>query len=284
MIDRSVKNLAASGSDAPSSGLPGVSYSPYRGDHGCKSQNDINNDFQQFRGSYSFVRIYGTDCNQVANVCAVAKSYGMKVFLGIWDPSAVQSEASIIIAGVNGDWSMVHTISVGNELINNGLASPQEIVSAVAAARSILRAAGYEGPVVTVDTFTAAMAHPELYDQSDYCAINAHAFFDSTVSGPQAGQWLRNTVSRVRDVLPPSMDVVVTETGWPTRGDSNGAAVPGLEQQKAALDSIRQEFASNPGKVVLFSAFNNLWQPLNAATFNAEPYWGIGGAVSPCDQ
>jgi exo-beta-1,3-glucanase (GH17 family) len=244
---------------------------------------DIANDFQRLAGNYSFVRICGTDCNQVAKVYAIAKSYGMKLFCGIWDPASVQNEANTIIAAVQGDWSMVHTVSVGNELINNGKASPQQIVSAVRTARSILRAAGYKGPVVTVDTFVAAKTHPEMYENSDYCAINAHAFFDKTVSAFQAGMWLQATVSSVRSALSTPMDVVVTATGWPTRGDSNGAAVPSLEQQKAALDSIKAEFASSLDKVVLFSAFNNRWQPLTAATFNAEPYWGIGGAVALSD-
>lgn len=262
----------------------GVSYSPYRADQGCKTQQDVNNDFQRMNGSYSLVRVYGTDCNQVPLVYAAAKTHGMKLFLGIWNPSTLQKEASDIIAGVDGDWNKVDTISVGNELVNNGAASPQDLIRAMAEARSIFRAAGFSGPVVTVDTFTAAMAHPELCEASDYCAINAHAFFDGTIQAPQAGLWLRDTVSRIRSSQSGNKRIVVTETGWPTGGVANGVAVPGLQNQKAALGSIRESFSKDPRSVILFSAFNDMWKKKTMATFEADQYWGIDGAVSSCDQ
>ena len=269
--------------DDPSE-LFGVSYAPYRANHECKSQDEIDNDFSRFASQYGLVRIYGTDCNQVPMVYKAAKAHGMKVFLGIWNPSALQAEVNNIIAGINGDWAMVHTVSVGNELVNNNQATAQHKVSAGLSARSMLRAAGYAGPVVTVDTFMAVQAHPELCEQSDYCAFNAHAFFDSTIAAHQAGSWLANTVNSVRSALSVPKKMVVTESGWPTLGASNGLAVPGLENQKLALDSIKTTFASNPGEVILFSAFNDLWKTKTMATFDADQYWGIDGAVSNSDM
>ncbi|KAG5985306.1 hypothetical protein E4U55_006786 [Claviceps digitariae] len=263
----------------------GVSYTPYRADQGCKSQQDVDDDFKRMAGRYSVIRVYGTDCNQVSMLHSAAKAHKMKLFLGIWKPSSVQDEADKIIAGLNGDWDIVHTVSVGNELVNNGQASPQEIIRAVSQARSILRAAGYNGPVVAVDTFTAVLAHPELCNESDYCAVNAHAFFDSTTSPSECGQWLQNTISNIRSVISDhDKKIVITETGWPTRGASNGRAVPGLENQKVALHSIKQQFSSNPENIFLFSAFNDLWKKEDMATFNTDRYWGIEGAVSSCDQ
>lgn len=234
------------------------------------------------KGLYSFVRIYGTDCDQVPAAYSAAKSVGVQLFLGIWDLSQVQAEAQKIIAAINGDWDVVHTVSVGNELVNNGQASPASVIAAIKQARQILRAAGYKGPVVTVDTFIAAEANPELCEASDYCAVNAHAFFDSTISAPQAGNWLLKTVASLKSKT--SKNVVITESGWPTQGNPNGLAVPGLSQQKAALDSIKQAFASNPGDLILFSAFNDPWKTKAAATFNAEPYYGIDGAMSNSDR
>lgn len=239
-------------------------------------------DFSRLKGSYSLVRIYGTDCDQIVNTYKAAKSIGVKLFLGIWDINQVQAEAQKIIAGLNGDWSIVHTISVGNELVNSGQASPQKVVGAINQARKILRAAGYQGPVVTVDTFIAAGANPELCAASDYCAVNAHAFFDSTISAPQAGKWLFNTVANLRSKT--GKKVVVTESGWPTSGMSNGLAVPGLKQQQQALGSIKQAFSSNPGDLILFSAFNDPWKVRDPGTFNAEQFYGIDGAVSNSDQ
>lgn len=278
------KPVNGSGGPPSTSELFGVSYAPYRADHSCKSQQDINNDFSQLKQSYSLVRVYGTDCDQVPMVYSAAKAHGMQLFLGIWDPHYVEDEANKIISGIDGDWDVVHTVSVGNELVNNGEAAPQEIIHSMTKARSILRAAGFQGPVVAVDTFTAVLANPELCKASDYCAINAHAFFDSTIAAHQSGMWLENTISRVQSAISGNKKVVVTETGWPTKGVANGLAVPGLENQKVALDAIREKFADNPGDVILFSAFNDLWKKKEMTTFNSDQFWGINGAVSSCDQ
>jgi exo-beta-1,3-glucanase (GH17 family) len=230
------------------------------------------------------VRIYGTDCDQVPAVYTAAKEIGVKLFLGVWDIHQAEGEASKIIEGINGDWGQVHAVSVGNELVNNQEATPQEVISAMNQVRSTLRSAGYQGPVVSVDTFNAVEANPELCEQSDFCAINAHAFFDESMSAEQAGDWLLNTVERVKAVLAEPMPVVVTETGWPTEGKANGKAQPGLENQRVAIESIKQAFEENPGDVVLFSAYNDLWKQSNANQFAAEKYWGIGGAISRCDE
>lgn len=179
---------------------------------------------------------------------------------------------------------MVDTVSVGNELVNNGAASAEQVIAAITQARSILRAAGYKGPVVTVDTFVAVSAHPELCKSSDYCAFNAHAFFDSTITADKAGDWLKNTVQSVKSAVGSSPKFVVTESGWPHQGIANGLAVPGSSQQLAAITSIKKAFSSNPSDLILFSAFNCPWKAINAATFDAEPYWGIGGLTAKSDM
>jgi exo-beta-1,3-glucanase (GH17 family) len=263
-----------------SSRLPGVSYAPFRADHQCKTKDEIMHDMSLLANDYSLLRIYGTECDQVANVYSCAKSHGMKVFLGIWNIDDVQAEAEKIIDGIAGDWSTVDTISVGNELVNQNLASPAKVIAALKQARVILRSAGYQGPVVTVDTFVAANANPELCNESDYCAVNAHAFFDPHTSAEEAGKWLSNTIEGLRSKISSNKRIVVCETGWPTQGNTNGKAVPGMEQQKAALGSIQEAFADHLEDLILFSAFDDLWKKAEAATFMAEQHWGIGGRKS----
>ncbi|UPK90291.1 hypothetical protein LCI18_001226 [Fusarium solani-melongenae] len=272
-----------SGPKNGTSGLPGISYAPYRRDHQCKTKDQVKNDIDRLGGSYSLIRIYGTDCDQVPVIYSCAKENNMKVFLGIWDLDSVQEEAQKIIDGVDGDWSIVSTISVGNELVNKGEASPEKVLGAVKQARQILRAAGYEGPVVTVDTFVAAGANPELCAESDYCAINAHAFFDPTISADEAGVWLSKTIDDLKAKLPKDQRIVVCESGWPVKGKANGLAVPGLAEQKLAISAIEKVFAGHMEDLILFSAFNDPWKKEEAWSFNAEPYWGIDGAVSTSD-
>ncbi|RGP71847.1 hypothetical protein FLONG3_6961 [Fusarium longipes] len=276
---------SSSGGSGSSGGskFPGVSYAPYRGDHQCKSGDEIKQDISELAGSYSLLRIYGTECDQVSKIYPCAKANGMKLFLGIWDINNVQNEANLIIEAIDGDWDIVHTVSVGNELVNNNAATPAQVLAAVDEASTILKAAGYNGPVLTVDTFMAVQEHPELCEKSEYCAINAHAFFDPHTSADGAGKWLSDTVELVKSKLSSDKRVVVCETGWPTKGDSNGKAVPGLAQQGSALKAIKEVFSEHPDDLILFSAFNDHWKKPEPATFHAEQYWGIDGKDSTSD-
>lgn len=263
--------------------LFGISYAPYRADRQCKTQADVDADMKKYAGQFGIVRIYGTDCNQVAMLYKAAKANGFKLFLGIFEPKILQDETNNIIKAINGDWGVVDTVSVGNERVNGKLSSPQEMVNLVGQTRNILRKAGYNGPVVTVDTFNAALDHPELCTASDYCAVNAHAFFDGSNVASNAGNWLAGTVKNLKAKVG-GKRVVITETGWPNKGDTNAKAIPSLANQKAAIDSIRASFKDSPGDIILFSAFNDLWKTNFQGSFNAEQFWGLDGAVSTSDK
>lgn len=260
----------------PSSGGPGfssgVSYSPYNADNSCKSTLQVSNDFKLIQG-FSVVRLYGTDCNQVANVLAASKNKGVSLFLGIFDLTNIASECKTIVDALKGDWSLIHTVSVGNELVNNGGASVGQVTAAIGQVRSTLQAAGYHGPVVTVDTMVAMKANPELCHASDYCAINCHAFFDGNVAAEGAGPFVLDWTHQVSQAAG-GKTVIVTETGWPTQGDPNNKAIPSKPNHDVAIASIKETLKQN---VILYSAFNDLWKKDSGATHNAEKFWGILG-------
>lgn len=273
------------GSSSPSTGVApssgggfGFTYSAYNADGTCKSYEQIAKDFAGLDTNYAFVRTYGVDCNQVANVLRAAKERGMKLFQGIFDINEVDSAVKTIVTAVNGDWSSIHTVSVGNELVNNGAASAGTVLSAVRRAREQLRAAGYNGPVVTVDTLVATVANPALCDESDYCAVNSHPFFDSLTEASNAGQFLITQMANLKAKLADqSKQIVICEAGWPSQGEANGAAVPSPDNQKKAIDSMKSAFSSNPSSLVLFNPYNMHWKKSNAGQFNAEPWWGYLG-------
>ncbi len=263
---------------APQGSGFGFAYSPYNADSSCKTQEQVNTDFEAIPSGYSMVRIYGTDCNQVATVLAAAQSKGLKLFAGVFDLSTLSSEIATIVSAAGGNWGAFDTISIGNELVNDGTASAAEVVAAIGTARSLLRAAGYPGKVVTVDTLVAARANPSICDASDYCAVNCHPFFDGAYAAADAGAFLETQIPTLRAVLSnPSQDIVISETGWPWQGESNGLAVPSPANQEAAMSSIKASFSSAPESVILFSTFNDLWKSNTAAEFQAEQYWGFLG-------
>jgi exo-beta-1,3-glucanase (GH17 family) len=264
----------------PSGSGFGLAYSPYNMDGTCKTAAQVLTDFASL-SNYGIIRTYGLDCDTIPSVYAACKATGKMLFAGIFDLSDLNDQVSTLIAGVDGDWTSNYTVSVGNELVNSGQASAAEVMSAVSTARGLLRAAGYAGPVVTVDTLAATIEPGNSIlcgVESDYCAVNAHPFFDSTSTAADAGEWLTTNINTLRGVLAnPSQRIVITETGWPTQGDPNGLAVPSPENQAAALSSIESTFASNPSDVIFLSAFNRQWLKGDTGEFDQEYWFGILG-------
>ncbi|TGO37924.1 hypothetical protein BHYA_0086g00390 [Botrytis hyacinthi] len=274
---------ASTSAVAASSGGYGFAYSPYMANNACKTQDQVNEDFAAIPSSYSTVRIYGTDCNQVATTLVAAKKYGFKIFAGVYDFAEVSSETQAIVDAVNGDWSLITTISIGNEWVNNGVTDAAGVAGAVATAKSILSAANYPGKVVAVDTLAATKLYPSLCDNVDYCAVNCHPFFDTNTAADAAGTFLSTQISELRALLSnPNMDIVITETGWPSAGTSHHQAVASPAAQTTAMAAIKELFASNASNVFLFSTFNDYWKVNTAALYMAEQSWGYLGN-SPSD-
>lgn len=221
---------------------------------------------------YQVIRLYGTDCNQVANVVAATQGK-VSLFLGIYDITSVQAEVATIASGIKGNWALVNTVSVGNELVNSGAASVGQVTAAIGTARSALKQAGYHGPVVTVDTMVAMKNNPALCTASDFCAINCHAFFDGNVLPSGSGAFVKMWAGMVSQAAG-GKTVVVTESGWPTQGQANQKAVPSPQNQKLAIDSLKAAFGQN---MILYSAFNDLWKKDSGATHGAEKFWGLLG-------
>lgn len=259
----------------------GITYSPYNPDGSCRTPSQIASDFLRISAlqspPFSVVRIYGVDCDQVASSLLAADATGARLFLGLFSLDDLSSQLDTLVAAVTASsrgWAAVDTVSVGNELVNNGQATAAQVVGAVGAARARLRAAGFQGPVVTVDTFLAVERNPVLCDMSDYCAVNVHPFFDGGVAAEEAGGFVTKKVADVRAVLRDrGMRVVVTESGWPWQGNANGRAVPGRERQETAVRSLVA--TGNEGGLFLFSAFDDRWKKAEAWTYYAEPFWGM---------
>jgi hypothetical protein len=177
----------------PSGNRPGIVYSPYRADHKCKSAEEVAADVEQLK-NFSPLRLYGVDCNQIQNVIAAGKPHGIQVFAGIWNVDKAADELETLIEAVGKDWDSVHTVAIGNEVVNFGRMDATRFASVINQSRKRLRepSVGYTGPVVGVDTFVAIMSNPAICEASDYVAANCHPFFDGNIVAEGSGQFIGN--------------------------------------------------------------------------------------------
>lgn len=252
----------------------GVTYAPFNDDNTCKSQDKVNKDMDEIARLYSFVRIYGVSCDQTRKVVQAARERYIRVFAGVFELQNLPANVDEIIRVAAGDWSVFHTISIGNELVNQGQSSVQDVVNAVNSARRQLRRAGYQGPVVTVDTFSVLLKHPELCQASDYCAANCHAFFDASMTPDRAGAYALEQSRKVSQAAG-GKRTVITESGWPHHGQPNGQAVPSRENQYTAIITLSSSFSRRYDDLILHSAFDDRWKQDNPYSFGAEKYWGL---------
>lgn len=255
----------------------GIAYSPKTKSGQCKSASQVAYDMKILK-NFAIIRLYGVECSGIQNVIN-SMSSSQTLFAGIWpiDNTNLQNDLSTLKTAVESTsrgWSAIHTISIGNELVNFGTATPNDIKTALQTGRNWLKqnAPKYSGPVVSVDTLVAVLANPELCDLSDYLAVNAHPFWDGGVSPEDSGSFLTSQISQLKSVCNNGKDILITESGWPTKGDTYGSCVPSLTNQLKAVKSIGQTLGD---QVLMFTTYNDYWK--DPGSSDVEQYWGIFG-------
>ncbi|EXJ88918.1 hypothetical protein A1O3_01982 [Capronia epimyces CBS 606.96] len=243
------------------------------GDSGCKDQGSLDSDFAALASQgYTKVRTYDIGCN-LGTAAAAAAAQGLQLIIGLNSIGNVANDITTLVSMISGNWSPIDTVVIGNEVVNNG-GDAGSVVAAIAVARPILSAAGFSKNVVTVDTFNAHELHPELCQASDYCAANAHAFFDPNTSADGAGKFVTNAAAAVAKIAN-GKPVIITESGWPWQGSPNGLAVPSPANQQTAINSLNTAFNGNPGGLFLFQAYDATYKA--PGPLGVEQFFGIYG-------
>lgn len=247
----------------------GLSYQPYETSGACKTASEVLVDVANIAAAgYTLIRLYNTDCNSVPNVFTAARAEGLKLFLTISSLSTVDADTTTIINTASADWTIVDTVSIGNELVSQGLATTIQVTAAISSVRSSLVAAGFTGSVVAAETVATIISNPTLCSLADYCAIIAHPYY-AGVAAYTSGTWIQSQISLVES-LGTGKTVSVSETGWPTAGDANGNAIPSLANQQLALSALKSAVG---GGVNFFEAFDSPWAASGA--YDVGQYWGI---------
>lgn len=66
-----------------------------------------------------------------------------------------------------------------------------------------------------------------------------------------------------------SKEVLITETGYPSKGSVNGLNVPSPDNQKIAVQSIIEETG---GDCTILTTFDDFWKP--SGSYGIEQYFG----------
>ena len=174
--------------------------------------------------NYGLIRLYGLDCNQVQNVLPHAKKFGIQLMVGIHEVHKLTEQVNTLAGIVKGDdWKMIRTISIGNELLLGdkklnaagtpiGAYNAGDVLALTNQGRSLLRAKGFQGHVVTVNIFYQVLQNPSLCNSQDILAINLHPFFDGAVKADGAGAFAKEMVRQIK-LKPECKEKIVLITG-----------------------------------------------------------------------
>lgn len=250
----------------------GIAFSQYTNSGSCKSESELATNFEAMQ-NFSTIRLYNTDCNLV-EIAMKYKKANQTLLIGIYDPLDISNSVNLIKTALNGTNATEHieAITLGNEHVNDGKHTATEMVNYLGSLKKQLTDSfGYNGHLSIVDTFNAIESNPVLCttDDSSFVTANAHPFF-SGVEASTAGDWLQSTISTLNSACH-NKSVLISESGWPTKGNSIGSAVPSLNDQASALKSLVG--ASIAKSVILFSGWNEMWK--QPGSYNVENYWGI---------
>jgi glucan 1,3-beta-glucosidase len=277
---------AEAGSDA-GAGLS-VVLTPYTGPRGaveCKSQETINGEFNE-RIEKGFVRFrfHGSlDCDESFKANTAARATNTTVFLGAFNLRDIDNEARKLVTQVtdSGGWDNVHMVSLGNEDISKGMTAA-EVIKAIQIGTDILRAGGYEGPIVHAETVDNVLNNAEIMcgpEAGTKIAVNIFPFFNPNVAPEDAGAEVMRQIQQVSECSQKHSqrtvgnDVVVSEVGYASCADGpNGRAVASADAQISAISAIVSTVSVEH---YLFTAYDEQWKPNPPGTRGAENCYGI---------
>ncbi|KAF2459753.1 glycoside hydrolase superfamily [Lineolata rhizophorae] len=271
---------SATPSDSYSSGIStnghqwAMSYTPYTSEGSCKTRDEVFSDIELIASKgFTTIRLYATDCSGLENVGDACEASGLSMIIGIFIKedgiSGAEDQVTDIVSW--GKWDLVVMVVIGNEAIFNGFCTASELAGFISSCKTAFSAAGYSGPCTTTEPLgTLQEAAGALCDVIDVVAANIQSFFNPSVSASSAGEFVASQLELVGECCP-GLDAYNLETGWPSRGSSNGDARPGHEEQAEAIGGILEAVGDHS---VIFSYGDDLWK--EPGEFGVEQSWGCG--------
>jgi exo-beta-1,3-glucanase (GH17 family) len=267
-----------------SNGFPkpeAVTYSPYNDDSSCKTSDQVYSDLSKIASlGIRKIRVYGTDCNSISTIEPNAVKLGLKINQGFWiGASGVDSIDSGVQDLINwvhnengGDWGLFTTLTIGNEAIYGGFVDGSTLLAKIKSVKSTLRSAGWSGSVTTAEPPQSYIDFPNLCtdtDGIDYVGLNVHPYFDANTAPADAGNFVLSQIEIAQRTCN-NRNVQITETGYPSAGNTNGKAVPTKDNQATAIKSILSATNNN---CVLFTLYDDKWK--TPGPYNVEQYFGF---------
>ncbi|MFY7651142.1 MAG: MFS transporter [Chitinophagaceae bacterium] len=202
----------------------------------------------------SWIRVFSCT-NGHELIPKIAKEMGFKTMMGAWigkDKERNEREIASLINLIN--TGNVDIACVGNEVLFRGDQTEETILAYISHVKK--HASGI--PVCYVDTYYEYINHPKLVEASDKILINGYPFWEGA-NIEHAGLYLQEMYHKTKAIAK-GKEIMITETGWPSKGEIAGDAVPNETNQMLYYVEAQTWAAHEGVKMFYFSSFDEAWK------------------------
>ncbi len=197
---------------------------------------------------------------------ALAHELGLRVIAGAWlgpDKEKNEEEIAALIQLVQQQVG-IESVIVGNEVLLRGDLTEAELIVYIERVQEAVNV-----PVTTAETIGHLLSHPELIEVVDYVLVHIYAYWDG-VAIENAAQHTLNMYHLTQDIAK-GKPIIIGETGWPSSGPANHAAVPTVANEQRFWHEFLTLTQRENIAFFVFAAFDELWKTEGGV----GPYWGI---------
>jgi exo-beta-1,3-glucanase (GH17 family) len=253
-----------------------VSYAPFRNRQSpwnskiIISPEQIAEDLAELAGISRCVRTYSVE-NGLDKVPELASRVGLKVLLGVWIGRDRQKNALLIDTAISlaKEYPGVITaVIVGSEVLLRGEMTAPDL-------RAIIRTvkARTNIPVTYADVWEFWLRHRDVSDEVDFITVHMLPYWEDV---PPRAEYAAAHVDDIRRRMVlafPGKEILIGETGWPSRGRMRDGALPSRSNQARFVAEIIDRARQENFRVSLFEAYNEPWKRQFEGTVGG--HWGL---------
>ncbi len=252
-------------------GLHGLCFSPYTEGQGVGdtlSESQIRRRMEIIAPHTKWVRSFScTQGNEL--IPKVAREKDLKTMVGAWISQDKERNEREIKALVQlAEAGLVDIAAVGNEVLQRNELSEQAIIQYLQQVRAMLPK---HIPLGYVDAYYHFLDKPALVDACDVILINCYPFWEGA-DNEHALHYLQHMVTLTNQVAK-GKKVIVTETGWPSKGQNVQGAHPSAENAMKYFVNTQHWATDHNIEMFYFSSFDESWKLHHEGEVGTQ--WGL---------
>jgi glucan 1,3-beta-glucosidase len=199
----------------------------------------------------------------------LAKELGFKTLVGAWlgkDLDKNQIEVEKLIELCNDGY--IDVAAVGNEVMYRKELSEEKLIEYIKYVKSKIKT---EVPVGYVDAYYEFSSRPSITDACDVILTNCYPYWEGC-NIDYSLIYMKQMFYHARDVAN-GKRVIITETGWPSKGSSLRGANPSNKNFLKYFINAQKWSSEEEIEMFYFSSFDESWKINSEGDVGA--FWGI---------